>query len=154
MHWNLCLIDLYFILSFFKLLNLLKSEDFSKHHEEGLLEALHRSMENFESSTMSDLASLSSSLGITHPSDDLSLPVSTGGGFMDSMMMTDQLSTGAGNTTPLQSPEEEEIVSVDEQVDMDEEKSDANESVVRVKKHFLSINRWDVPQGKLLGLAE
>ena len=96
-----------------------------------MLEALQRSMENFESSTMSDLTSLSSSLGLNFPDSDYSTQTSADDLFADQLLSNDQSSSsGMDDATPLQSPAEEELVSVDEQVEMEEEKTDSNESMV------------------------
>ena len=93
-------------------------------------------MENFESSNLSDLASLSSSLNLACSPNDLGVSPSSNNLFLDDLLMSDQqsLPTAPKESSCIQEEEdvdEEELASVDEQND---EKSNANESMVLFTK--------------------
>ena len=92
-------------------------------------------MENFESSNLSDLASLSSSLNLACSPNDLGVSPSSNNLFLDDLLMSEQsLPTAPKESSCIQEEEdvdEEELASVDEQND---EKSNANESMVLLTK--------------------
>ena len=77
---------------------------------------------------MSDLASFTSSLGINFSSSDFA--ASTDEMYGDQPSLNDPSSSGTEEMTSLQSLEDEELISVDEQTELEEEKTESDGSMV------------------------